>query len=421
MLKTQTKELAIRYTSRDMSLPLADIRRQFPFFSDEKLIYLDGAATSQKPQAVLDAMDTFYKTANGNPHRGMHPLAERATIAYEQARKTVKDFIGAASTEEIIFTKGTTEAINLVARSLGSTLKQGDAVAVSLLEHHSNAVPWLQLKEEKGIEVRWIEIDAEGQIDDASFENILADGNVKLVAMTGLSNVLGIAPDLKKYAAIAHAHHALFLVDAAQMAAHLPMDVQNIDCDFLAFSGHKIYGPTGIGVLFGRKKFLEKMPPFLGGGMMIREVTREYFTSADLPAKFEAGTPPVAEAVGLAAAIEWQQQCSWDERIAHEQALLTLASEELLHIPGLHILGPKNPSIRHGCISFTIDNIHPHDLTDLIGQKGICLRAGHHCTQPLHAHLGINASARLSVSIHTTAEEILTVRPAILEAIKRLS
>lgn len=430
-----------------MSLALPAIRRQFPFLHphEEKkefqnpisdlrspvspIIYLDGAATTQKPQAVLDAMDTFYKTSNGNPHRGMHPFAERATQQFEEARDTVRQFLHARSTEEIVFTKSTTESINLVARSLGETyLKAGDAVLISVMEHHSNAVPWLQLKERMGIEVRWIEIDADGQIDEASFETQMKDGRVKLVAMTGLSNVLGTAPDLKYYAAKAHEHGALFLVDAAQMAAHLPINVEEIDCDFLACSGHKIYGPTGIGVLYGKKKILADMPPFLGGGMMIREVTRDYFTSADLPAKFEAGTSPVAEAIGLGAAIQWQQQFSWDDRIAHEQSLRTLAQDELLQIPGIHILGPKNSMYgrsalrlyRHGCIAFTIDGIHPHDLTDLLGQKNICLRAGHHCTQPLHAALGINASTRLSVSIHTTAEEILMVRPAILDAMNIL-
>ncbi len=418
MLKTQTKKMAIRYTPLYMTLDTANIRRQFPYTADTTLVYLDGAATSQKPQVVLDAMDTFYKTANGNPHRGMHPLAERATAAYEGARVTVRNFINARSTEEIIFTKSTTESINLVARSFGSTLQAGDAIALSIMEHHSNIVPWLQLKEDKGIEVRWIEINSDGQMDRASLEKVLSDGKVKLVAMTGLSNVLGTAPDIKKITEMAHAKNAVVLIDAAQMAAHMPIDVQNIDCDFLVCSGHKLYGPTGIGVLFGRKELLQKMPPFLGGGMMIRDVTRNHFTSTDLPAKFEAGTPPVAEAVGLAAAIEWQKQYSWNDRMAHEEHLLTLAASELSQIPGLHILGPID---RHGCISFTIDNSHPHDLTDMIGQQGICLRAGHHCAQPLHTQLGINASARLSVSIHTTEEEILAVRPAILEAIKRLS
>lgn len=432
-----TKRAAVfRYTAVTMALPVEDIRRQFPFLQKNGTpapVYLDSAATSQKPQCVLDALTDFYVTSNGNPHRGMHPFAERATQMFEQARETVKEFIHAASPEEVIFTKSTTESINLIARSLGDGMLQaGDAVLVSVLEHHSNTIPWLQLKERMGIELRWIEIDEQGQIDPASLDTQMADDRVKLVAITGLSNVTGTAPDLQTIIKTAHKKNALVLIDAAQMAAHLPIDVQELDCDFLAFSGHKIYGPTGIGVLYGKKKLLATMPPFLGGGMMIREVTRDHFTSADLPAKFEAGTSPVAEAAGLAAAIDWQTQFSWEDRMAHEQALLQLAYKELSSIPNLHILGGPSSSTpithnslpithRHGCISFTIDNIHPHDLTDILGQKNICLRAGHQCAQPLHTHLGITASARLSVSMHTTEEEIRSLKPAILDAMTKLS
>ena len=408
-----------------MTLDTQAIRRQFPFLDEKidgkEIIYLDGAATSQKPTIVLESMDHFYKSANGNPHRGMHPLAERATAEYESARETVQSVLHAKSSEEIIFTKNTTEAINLVARSFGSTLTEGDTILVSVLEHHSNIVPWLQLKEEKNINVEWIEIDADGCISLQTVEQLLATHHPKLIAITGLSNVLGCAPDLSKIIATAHKHGSLVLVDAAQLGAHAPIDVQQLDCDFLALSSHKIYGPTGIGVLYGKKKLLEAMPPFLGGGMMIREVTRDHFSSADLPAKFEAGTQPIAEAVGLAAAIKWQLQYDWNDRISHEAGLLVLAASELSQVPGLSILGPKNISDHHGCIGFVIDGIHPHDLTDLLGQQGICLRAGHHCAQPLHERLGINASARLSVSIHTTEEEILMVRPAILSAMKVLS
>lgn len=411
-----------------MSLEMKAIRRHFPFLTRRDasipLTYLDSAATSQKPDVVLDAMRTFYETANGNPHRGMHPLAEKATIAYESARQTVQHFIHAAHSDEIIFTKSTTESLNLLAHSLGGNLQSGDAVLVSVLEHHSNIVPWLQLKERKGIDVRWIEMTDDGQIDLTSMEMQMKDDKVKIVSITGLSNVLGVAPDLKKIGEMAHAKNALFIVDAAQMAAHLPIDVTAINGDFLAFSGHKIYGPTGIGVLYGKRDLHKKLPPFLGGGMMIREVTRESFTTADAPAKFEAGTPPVAEAVGLKAAIDWQNQFSWDDRIKHEQSLLTLAYNELSQIPHLRILGMYGqntiPPVRYGCLSFTIDGVHPHDLTDLLGQKGICLRAGHHCAQPLHTTLGINATTRLSVSLHTTDDEIRMVRPAVLDAMKIL-
>jgi len=413
-----------------MSLPLTDIRRHFPFLNAGNITYLDSAATSQKPQVVINAMCDVYEKGIGNPHRGMHPFAEKATALYDDARQTVQQFVDAKYNDEIIFTKSTTESINLLAHSLGEDMHPGDAVLISVLEHHSNIIPWLQLKERKGIDIRWIEITESGQINSESMEKQMTDNRVKIVAVTGLSNVMGTAPDLKKISALAHAHNALLIVDAAQMAAHLPIDVQDIDCDFLAFSGHKIYGPTGIGVLYGKRDLLRTLPPFLGGGMMIREVTRDGFTAADAPAKFEAGTPPVAEAIGLKAAIDWQNQFSWDDRIAHEQALLTLAQEELSMIEGLHILGNlstgtpitnhPSPITHHSCISFVIDNIHPHDLTDMLGQKGICLRAGHHCAQPLHTALGMNASARLSVSIHTTEEEILRVRPAILDAINIL-
>lgn len=401
-----------------MSLNLADIRRHFPFLKGGNITYLDGAATAQKPDVVIDAMSEIYTTGIGNPHRGVHPLAEKATIAYESARQTVQHFIHAAHSDEIIFTKSTTESLNLLAHSLGDNLQPGDAVLVSVLEHHSNSVPWLQLKKRRGIDVRWMEMTSDGQIDLVSLEKQMADGRVKIVSVTGLSNVLGTAPDLKKIKEITHQKNALLIIDAAQMAAHLPIDVQDIDCDFLAFSGHKIYGPTGIGVLYGKREHLRSMPPFLGGGMMIREVTRESFTTADAPTKFEAGTPPVAEAIGLKAAIDWQTSFSWEDRMAHEHTLLTLAQRELSAIPGLHILSdpPITPS-RHGCVSFVIDGIHPHDLTDILGQKGICLRAGHHCAQPLHVALGIGASTRLSTSLHTTEEEIVRVRPAILDAI----
>ncbi len=385
------------------------------------MMYLDASATSQKPQIVLDAMNDFYTTSNANVHRGMHVLSERATTEYEKARESVRRFLNASSTDEIIFTKSSTESINLVARCYGEHfLKEGDAVLVSILEHHSNIVPWLQLKEKKGIDVRWIEVDQQGQIRMDSFESQLAEKKVKMVAITGLSNVLGTLPPLKEMIASAHKAGALVIVDAAQLAAHAQIDVQDLDCDFLAFSGHKIYGPTGIGVLYGKKDLLGAMPPFLGGGMMIKEVTRGHFVATDLPAKFEAGTPPIAEAVGLRTAIEWQKTFSWKDRQDHEREMLALALSELKKIEGLHILGPKNPDQILGCISFVVDGVHPHDLTDILGSQGICLRAGHHCAQPLHDTLGIPASTRLSISLHTTKDDILILTPAITKAIKIL-
>ena len=407
-----------------MSLPLSTIRQQFPIlgahFHGKPLVYLDTAATAQKPQAVLDAMDLFYKESNANPHRGMHVLAERATVAYEQARASVQKFLNAKRPEEIVFTKNCTEAINLVAKTFGKTLKEGDSVVLSLLEHHSNIVPWLQLKEERGIDIHWIDIDDEGNLKLEMLDTFLAEKNVKLVAVTGQSNVMGTITPLKEIIAKAHAAGALVLVDAAQLVTHRSIDVQKLDCDFLAFSSHKIYGPTGIGVLYGKLNVLQSLPPFLGGGMMIQEVFEDRFSAADAPARFEAGSQPIAEAIGLEAALNWLDQFDEKDRISHESLLLSLAQQELSSIPGLLMAGPRDATKRAGCISFMVEGVHPHDLTDLLGREGICLRAGHHCTQPLHRRLGITATSRLSLGIYNTEEEIRMLKPAIVEAMKIL-
>jgi len=391
-----------------MALDVAKIRRHFPILQEtlegNPLIYFDTAATSQKPQVVIDAIKNFYETENSNVHRGMHVLAERATVAYEEARNTVQRFLNAKHPEEIIFTKGCTESINLVAKSWAKTnLQKGDAIVLSILEHHSNIVPWLQLKEEMDIEVQWIDMDDHGHLKLEQLDAFLAEGNVKLVSITGLSNVLGVRPPLPEIIEKAHAAGALVLVDASQLVTHHPIDVQSLDCDFLAFSGHKIFGPTGIGVLYAKREHLESMSPWLGGGMMIREVRKDGYTPADIPQKFEGGTPPIAQAVGLHAAIDWLSQFSWEDIEQHEQNLLSYAFEKLQNFEGLTILGPAE---RSGCISFVIDDMHPHDLTEILGRKGICLRAGHHCTQPLHERLGHIATTRLSVSIYNTKEEI---------------
>jgi len=435
--KAPQKSLSAWYAGTLMALPISAIRAQFPILNrTEKLIYLDTAASAQKPEVVLRAMDTFSRSGYGNVHRGMHPLAERATDAYEGARNAVRRFIGAAHADEIIFQKNCTEAINLVAKSWArKNLKRGDTVALSLLEHHSNIVPWLQLKEEIGISVAWIDIDDEGNVKMKELDSILAGGNVRLVSVTGQSNVLGTRPPLREIIVKAHAAGALVCIDAAQLAGHHPIDVQKLDCDFLTFTGHKPYGPTGIGVLYARRALLREMPPFLGGGMMIREVKRDGFSAADSPQKFEAGTPPIVEAVGLHAAIDWLTQYPWKDIEEHEAHLLKVAAETLATVPGLRILGhfgtildfQNNESTNQrinessGCLSFIINNIHPHDLTALLGQEGFCLRAGHHCTQPLHERLGIPASTRLSVGIYNTEEEIRSIGPAIARAIKRLT
>jgi len=403
-------------------LPVAAIRRQFPLLSREKLVYLDSAATAQKPEAVLAAMDAYYRNENANVHRGMYDLAELATESFEQARSAARRFIHARHADEIIFTRNTTEALNLVARSWGKTnLRKNDAIVLTVLDHHSAIVPWMQLREEIGCTIHWLDCDETGTVRTDGLKKILARGNVKFVSLTGVSNVLGVRPPIGEMTKLAHQAGAAVCLDAAQLAPHHPIDVETLDCDFLAFSGHKIYGPTGIGVLYGKRALLAAMPPFLGGGSMIAEVRRDGFTPADAPQKFEAGTPPIAEAIGLAAAIQWLGQYPWKDVEEHEANLMQTAFQMLKAIPGLKILGPQQPDKVSACVSFTMEGIHPHDLTDVLGHEGICLRAGHHCAQPLHERFGIPASARLSVGIYNTEEEICSVGPAIERAIKLLT
>lgn len=387
-----------------MPLDIKKIRQQFPIL-ESRLIYLDSAATAQKPQVVIDAMNAFYEKQNANVHRGMYQLADEATKLYEDARVTVQKFLNAKISAEIIFTKSCTESLNLVARSWAAhNMKKGDVIVLSILEHHSNIVPWLQLKEEKGIEVQWIDCEDDGTLKLNELDAYLKEGNVKLVSITGQSNVVGVRPPLKDIIRKAHNAGALVCIDGAQLIAHSPVDVQELDCDFFAFSGHKIYGPTGIGVLYGKRKLLESMPPFLGGGTMIHEVKKDHFTSAEIPHKFEAGTPPIAEAVGLKTAIEWLSQFSWEDIEAHEQKLLDEAMRELQKIDGVKILGPEKEI--SGCISFVTEKMHPHDLTEMLGKKNICLRAGHHCTQPLHERLNVTASSRLSIGMYNSDSDI---------------
>jgi len=393
-----------------MTYDVSSIRRQFPILQkkigNNPLCYLDSAATSQKPQCVIDAVVDFYMTKNANVNRGVHALSEEATVAHDAARETVRKFIGAKHAYEIIFTKNATEAINLVARSFGDTLKSGDRIALSILEHHSNMVPWMQLADTRGIGLDWLPMTDDGYIDVEATDVILKKGATKLVAISGLSNVLGTLQPIEKIIDIAHKNGALVLIDASQLAAHEVIDVQKLDCDFLAFSAHKTYGPTGIGVLFGKAEILKKIPPFLGGGDMIQTVTTQGFTPAELPRKFEAGTVAAADAAGLAAALNWMEAAGMKAIKQHEASLITHALSSLQKINGLQILGPTDPKKRIGCISFSIEGIHPHDLTDVIGKEGVCLRAGHHCTQPLHALLQIPASTRLSVAAYNTVEDI---------------
>lgn len=391
-----------------MALDLTEIRSHFAALQEKvPPVYLDSAATAQTPDVVISATDEYYRTYCANVHRGMHGLTERATLAYEDARRTVAVFLGAKYPSEIVFTKNCTESVNLVARTWAEeNLQKGDTVVLSVLEHHSNIVPWQQLAARKGVELEWIGIDNEGNLHIRELDAALETGTVKLVALTGLSNVLGTLPDSTTIAKKVHDVGALLLLDAAQLAAHHKIDVQEIDCDFLALSGHKLYGPTGIGVLYAKRDLLREMPPFLGGGMMINDVTTHGFSAAESPSKFEAGTPPIAQAIGLKAAIDWLSKYSWKDKEAHEQNLLEACTQMLSAQEGVTMFGPKKATHRSGCISFTVKNVHPHDLTDLLGQEGIALRAGHHCTQPLHKHLGVPATSRVSFGMYNSVQEI---------------
>jgi cysteine desulfurase/selenocysteine lyase len=396
--------------------PLARLRTDFPILSRQvngkRLVYLDSAATSQKPQAVLDALDDFYTQRNANVHRGVYTIAEEATAAYEEARAKTARFIGAPSPREVIFTRSTTEAMNLVAHSWGrSTLQAGDAIVLTHMEHHANVVPWHMLAAERGIELRWIPLTADGQLDLTDLPRLL-DG-AKLLSLTAVSNVLGTINDVAALAAAAHDAGALVLVDAAQAAPHLTLDVGALGADLLAFSGHKMLGPTGIGVLWARRELLEAMPPFLGGGEMIADVRLDGFTCAELPWKFEAGTPPIAEAVGLGAAIEYLNGVGMEAVRAHELSLTTYALSSLGERFGdrFRVHGPADPVERSGVLSFEFrtsggDPVHPHDIAQVLDSEGVCVRAGHHCAKPLMRVLGVNATARASFYVYNDEDDI---------------
>lgn len=391
-----------------------DYKRDFPIFQQRPgLIYLDNAATSQKPQVVLDAAADYYKRLNSNVHRSAHFLAEEATQAYEAARFAVADFIRAKNKNEIIFTRNATEAINLVARSYGDAfLNEGDEVLLSVMEHHSNIVPWLQLKERKGIKINYLDIDEDGQF---VFDGSQITSKTRFVSLTGMSNILGSITNLEPIIDAAHQKGAKVLVDACQLAVHLPLDVWKMDADFLAFSGHKLYGPMGIGVLYGKTDLLKKMPPFMGGGEMIQEVFKDHFTPDEIPQKFEAGTPNVAGAIGLKAAIDYIRQIGFSTVQQIEEELTAYALKELSSLPYLKIIGPKTSKNRGPVISFTMEGIHPHDIAEGLSQKNICIRAGHHCGQVLMDHLKLPATARLSLAFYNTKEEIDQVMQALEE------
>jgi cysteine desulfurase/selenocysteine lyase len=393
-------------------LDVERIRQDFPILAarvnGKPLVYLDNASTSQKPIAVISAIEKYYRDENANIHRGVHHLSELATAAYEAARETVRNFLGADSVEEIIFTRGTTESINLVAQAYGRPrLAAGDEILVSEMEHHSNIVPWQLVAEATGAVVRMIPIDDAGNLDVVAFESCLGT-RTRIVAVTQLSNVLGTINPIRRIADLAHAAGAVVVVDAAQSAPHLGVQVNQLGCDFLACSGHKMLGPTGIGVLFGRRELLDRMPPYQGGGGMIDSVSFEGTTYAPVPARFEAGTPHISGAIGLAAAIEYMDSVGPAAAHGHETELLSLARSELERLPGLRLIG-AGPGLRASVLSFVLDGIHPHDAGTILDQEGIAVRGGHHCAQPLMRRFGVAGTIRASFSLYNTAAEVETL------------
>jgi cysteine desulfurase/selenocysteine lyase len=369
------------------------------------LIYLDNAATSQKPSSVIDAMSHYYESYNANVHRGIHRLSEEATAAYEGARQRIADFIHAPDPATIIFVRNTTEAINLVASSWGRVhINHGDEILLTEMEHHSNIVPWQLLAEEKGAVVKYLPFNDDGTLTLDKLEEYLTE-RTKLFAFTAMSNVFGTINPVKELVKAAKAVGAITLIDAAQSVPHLPVDVIDLDCDFLAFSAHKMCGPTGIGILYGKRELLEQMPPFMGGGDMIRRVRLEGSTWNDLPWKFEAGTPSIAEAIGFGAAVDYLQEMGMDTIHAHEQFLADYALEALSEIRGIRLLGPPSNQ-RGGVVSFSLKGVHPHDISQILDSDGIAIRAGHHCAMPLHQQLKIPASARASFYMYTRTEDI---------------
>ncbi|MDO8526271.1 MAG: cysteine desulfurase [Deltaproteobacteria bacterium] len=404
-----------------MTLQIEKIRNDFPILKRKikghSLVYLDNAASSQKPKQVLDAMHSFYQANYANIHRGVYTIAEEATEAFESAREAVVKFIHAKSIREVIFTRGTTESINLVRFAWGTkNIQSGDEILLTEMEHHSNLVPWQMLAKEKGAKLKFIPIDAQGRLDLNKLDDLLSP-KTKLLAMTWCSNTLGTINPVEKIIAAAHAKGIPVLLDAAQAAPHIAIDVQKIDCDFLAFSSHKMLGPTGIGVLYAKEALLENMDPFLGGGEMIKTVEWESSTWNDLPGKFEAGTQSIAEAVGLKAAIEYLESIGMEAIHQHEQSLVRYTMERLREVEGVKMFGPPAEE-RCGLVAFTLNGVHPHDVAAILDRNGICVRAGHHCTQPLHRKLGLEASVRASFYVYNTKEEVDLFIDALKETAK---
>jgi cysteine desulfurase/selenocysteine lyase len=392
------------------TINVARIREDFPVLkrqvNDKPLVYFDNAATSQKPEVVIDAIETYYREYNANIHRGIHKLAEEATLAYEEAREKVAKFVNAKRTEEIIFTRNATEAINLVAYSWGrANIGKGDKVVLTIMEHHSNIVPWQLLAQEKGAKVEFVKIDATGELRQDEVHELI-DEKTKIVCVTHASNVLGTVNPVKEIGRLAHRYGAMLLIDAAQSVPHMTVDVRDIDCDFAAFSGHKMLAPTGIGVLYGKSETLQNMPPFLGGGEMIREVHTSGASWKDPPYKYEAGTPNISGAIGLGAAVDYLRRIGMRNVHDYEKEITSYALKRMEQVDGIVIYGPMDVAHRIGVISFNLGDIHAHDLASILDEEGIAIRSGHNCAQPLMEFLQIPATSRASFYIYNTKEEV---------------
>ncbi len=381
-------------------------RKDFPLLMAQDIAYLDNAATAQRPQCVLDAMRRFYCEQNANPLRGLYPLSIAATDAYENAREAVRRFLNAKSTAEIVFTRNTTEGLNLVAYSYGlSHIRAGDEVVVSILEHHSDLLPWQMVCRQTGASLKFLDCEPDGSLDLNKAEALITD-RTKLVAVTHVSNVIGRVNPIRQLADMAHKHGAVLVVDGAQSTPHIPVDVQALDADFLAFSGHKVYGPMGIGVLYGKRALLEEMPPFLTGGEMIESVSREGAVFAELPHKFEAGTVNAAGAAGLHAAIDYVQSVGFEAMHRQELALTQRTLAGMADMPHIHVIGSDKPEEHNGIVTFTVEGVHPHDVSEILACDGVDVRAGHHCAQPLLQHLGLSATVRASFAFYNTENEV---------------
>ena len=406
-------------------LDIVRIQRDFPILEQEvngrRLVYLDNAATTQKPRQVIDALVRYYETSNANIHRGIHTLAVRATEQYEGVRAKVAAHIGAPNPQDVVFTRNTTESINLVARAWGdANIGEGDEIVLSLMEHHSNIVPWQMLAQRVGANLRYAEVRDDGRLDLDSLCGLVT-ARTKLVSTVHMSNVLGTINPVAEIAEIAHAVGALFLVDGAQSAPHLPLNVEQMGCDLFAFSAHKMLGPTGVGVLWAKPGLLEQMAPFLGGGEMISVVKPETSTWADVPHKFEAGTPNIADVIAFGAALDYLRELGMDTVREHEKAITAHAINELEKLPGVHIHGPHDVEIRGGAVSFTVDGVHPHDVSTVVDSYGVAIRAGHHCAQLLMRRLGVPATNRASFYIYNDERDVEVLIEALRHAIRVFS